>query len=478
MRRRSTPSSGKSRRASDRPRLAAIVLAAGEGTRMRSRRAKVLHEAAGRPLIEHVVRAARAAGADPICVVVGVQGGEIRTRLGAGYLYAEQPRRRGTADAVRRAVPLLRGFRGDVLLLCGDVPALPASALRRLVRRHRSRGAALTVLSAVLDDPTGYGRIVRDEAGCMTAIVEQRDAGARERAIHEVNSGTYCARWKALREALGRIRPDNAQGEYYLTDAVRLLLERGLPVEAVIHEPAWEAFGVNSRRQLADMHRLLNRRHLERLMARGVTVLDPATTWVHDTVRVGRDTVLHPGVVLEGATRIGTDCTIRSGSRLTDVVVGNGCTILEHTVAEESRIGAGSSVGPFARLRPGSVIGRGCKIGNFVETKKTRLGEASKASHLSYLGDATIGRGVNIGAGTITCNYDGEHKHPTRLGDGVFVGSDTQFVAPVTVGAGAYVAAGSVITEDVPPQALAIARSRQRNVAGWAARRRKRSERR
>ncbi|RMG47872.1 MAG: bifunctional UDP-N-acetylglucosamine diphosphorylase/glucosamine-1-phosphate N-acetyltransferase GlmU [Acidobacteria bacterium] len=477
MRRTPDRKASKSLRRSEPP-LAAVILAAGEGTRMRSRRAKVLHEAAGRPLVEHVLRAARGAGTDPVVVVVGVQADEVREKLGPGPRYVIQTERRGTADAVRRAGAALRGFGGDVLILCGDVPALPAAALRGLVRRHRSRKAALTVLTAVLDDPSGYGRILRGPDGAIRAIVEERDAGPAERAVSEINTGTYCARWPELRRVLRRITPDNAQGEFYLTDAVRILIDGGARVEAVVHEPAREALGVNSRAHLAEAHRILNERVLARLMRNGVTILDPATTWVHDTVRVGRDTVIHPGVALEGATRVGTDCVIRSGCRLTDVVVESGVELLEHTVAAESRIGAGSRVGPFAHLRPGSVIGRGCRVGNFVETKKASLGDGSKASHLSYLGDARIGREVNIGAGTITCNYDGVRKHRTELADRVFVGSDTQFVAPVRVGEGAYVAAGSTVTEDVPPRALAIARSRQRNIPGWVDRRRNEPEKR
>ncbi len=473
---------GTSPAPTDRP-LAAVILAAGEGTRMKSRRVKVLHEAAGRPLVEHVVRAAAATGASPIVIVIGVQAEAVRERLlasltasGDGAIaerlrFAQQPERRGTADAVARARGELAGFAGDLLVLCGDVPALPAEALARLLAEHRAARAALTVLSAELGDPTGYGRIVRDARGAFQAIVEQRDATPEQRAVREINTGTYAANWPLLDKAIDRITPDNAQGEYYLTDAVRLLLGDGERSIAVVHDHADETLGVNSRRQLADVHRALARRAAERLMDAGVTVLDPDSTWIDATVEVGPDTVIHPGVTLEGRTKIGAGCVIRAGARLTDVVVGDGATILDYTIAASSTVGPDCQVGPFAHLRPGTVLADHCKVGNFVETKKTKLGPGSKASHLSYLGDATIGSGVNVGAGTITCNYDGTHKHPTVLEDGVFIGSDTQLVAPVTVGKGAYVGAGTTVTKDVPGGALAISRTEQRNIEGWVERR-------
>ncbi|MBP7146689.1 MAG: bifunctional UDP-N-acetylglucosamine diphosphorylase/glucosamine-1-phosphate N-acetyltransferase GlmU [Acidobacteria bacterium] len=457
--------------------LAAVILAAGEGTRMKSRRAKVLHEIAGRPLVEHVAAAAAACGARPLVVVVGAGADEVRSRLsatGAGeILFVEQPQRLGTADAVRRAAPALGEFTGSALILCGDVPALPAEALRALAAAHAERGAALTVLTAELDDPSGYGRVVRGASGAVQAIVEHRDATPDQRAIREINTGTYCADWRRLLAAIEDIRPDNSQGEYYLTDAVRLMLARGWPVAAVIHPRPDEALGINSRRQLAQLARLMNRRILERWMDAGVTILDPETTWIHDTVEIGPDTVLHPGVTLEGATRIGRECVVRSGARLSGVTLGDGSEVLDHSVATDSEIGPHCKVGPFAHLRPGTRLGPDCKVGNFVETKKAVLGPGTKASHLSYLGDAQIGGGCNIGAGTITCNYDGERKNVTVLEDGVFIGSDTQLVAPVKVGRGAYVAAGSTIVEDVPPGALGIARGRQANIEGWVEKKKK-----
>ena len=445
---------------------------------MKSRTAKVLHEVAGRSMIGHVVANALGAGASPVVNVVGVQSDSVREHLaeafpGVDLRYAEQPERKGTGDAVARAKNALRGFSGDALILCGDVPALGKEALRALARRHRRSGAALTVLSAELPDPTGYGRVVRDAKGRIEAIVEHKDASEEVRAIREINTGTYCADWKALAAALREIKPDNAQGEYYLTDAVRLLLAKGKKVEAVVHPAPDECEGVNGRAQLAEVGLTMSRRKIAELQARGVTVIDPATTWIHESVKVGRDSVIYPGVQLEGSTAIGEGVVIHSGSRLRDVKVGARALVKDHTVAESAEIGKGTSVGPFAHLRPGTRLGEACKIGNFVETKKARFGKGSKASHLAYIGDAEVGKECNIGAGTITCNYDGVNKHLTELKDGVFIGSDTQLVAPVKVGKGSYVGAGTTLTKDVPPGALAISRTPEKILEGWVERKRR-----
>ena len=449
---------------------------------MKSETAKVLHRVAGRPMVEHVLIAARQAGADPSVVVVGVQGSQVQARLekfdeGGTVLFAEQKKRLGTGDAVMAARAALSRFRGDVLILCGDVPALPASALKTLVKEHRKSGAALTVLTAILDDPQGYGRIVRDGEGRIAAIVEHKDATTEQRRIAEINTGTYCADWKKLLAVLEEIRPNNAQGEYYLTDAVKLLIEKGARASAVVHGDHREAMGVNGRRHLALVGRVMREQVLGRLMDRGVTIIDPDSTFIDATVTVGRDTTIYPGVTLEGETRIGKHCVVHGGTRLRSVRVGNHTVILDGTIAVDSKIGAKCQVGPYCHLRPGTALGDECKVGNFVETKKCSLGKGAKASHLSYLGDAVIGRGVNIGAGTITCNYDGVNKHQTILEDGVFIGSDTQLVAPVTVGRGAYVGAGSTVTENVPNDALAITRVSQRNIEGWAERKRQRMAR-
>ncbi len=474
---RNVKESGNVKKSERRP-LVAVVMAAGEGKRMKSRLPKVLHEIAGRSLVEHVVRAGFKAGCDEVITVVGFGAGMVCTALegrlgGAALRFVEQTERRGTADAVGRARPLLESFDGDVLILSGDVPALPASALKKLVSRHRRRKAALTVLSARFDDPTGYGRILRDEAGRIREIVEQKDASDEQRAIDEINTGIYCAQWSSLATALAAIKPDNAQGELYLTDAVRLLLGAGERVEALLYDTPHEALGINSRQQLSSVGRRMNRNLLEQHMAAGVTVIDPETTWVHADVKIGQDTILHPGVTLEGATRIGRGCVVRSGSRLTDAIVGDEVTLLEHTIVIEAKIGRETKVGPFSHLRPGTVLGPECKVGNFVETKKAVFGRGTKASHLSYLGDAKLGKAVNVGAGTITCNYDGVNKNLTELGDGVFIGSDTQLIAPVKVGKGAYVGAGTTLTKEVPAGALALSRADQRVIEGWVERKKK-----
>ncbi len=459
--------------------LAAVILAAGEGTRMKSSLPKVLQKIAGRSLVEHVTRAAFAAGAEEAILVVGFGADEVEKELlrslpGAKLRFVRQTERLGTADAVLRATRRLSGFKGEVLILCGDVPALPSSALRSLLGRHRRTKAALSILTAELGDPAGYGRIVRGSRGEIREIVEHKDATKEQLALNEINTGTYCAHWPSLLRALRKIKPDNIQGEYYLTDAVRLLLAQDKKVSAVIHAAPEQALGINSRAQLSLVGRQMNRSLLEILMTKGVSIIDPDSTWVHAGVTIGRDTVIHPGVTLEGSTRIGKECVVRSGSRLTDVVVGNRVTLLEGTIAIESAIGHRTKVGPFAHLRPGTVLGLDCKVGNFVETKKAVFGTGSKASHLSYIGDASLGKSVNIGAGTICCNYDGVNKHRTELDDGVFIGSDTQLVAPVRVGKGSYVGAGTTLTHDVPAGALALSRAEQKIVEGWVARKKAR----
>jgi bifunctional UDP-N-acetylglucosamine pyrophosphorylase/glucosamine-1-phosphate N-acetyltransferase len=438
---------------------------------MKSRLAKVLHPVAGRPMIHHVLDAARAAGARRQIVVIGVQAEAVGEELAERreVVTVVQRQRRGTADAVRAAERRLREVSGDVLVLCGDVPLLGAETLRALVSRHRRSRAALTVLTARVSDPGGYGRILR-RGGRISEIVEEKDATPEQREVDEINSGTYLFRADLLRSAVRRIRPENAQKEYYLTDAVRLLLARGEKVATFEAPDPTEILGINDRSQLALVSRIFNQRVLRRLMREGVTLVDPLTTWVDSRAKVGPDTLIYPGVTIEGASVIGAGCRIHAGVRVADSSIEDGATVLDHCVLLSSRVGREAQVGPFAHLRPGSVLGARSKVGNFVETKKSVLGEGSKASHLTYLGDAEIGAGVNVGAGTITCNYDGEKKHPTRLGDGVFIGSGTQLVAPVTVGRGAYVGAGAAITKDVPPGALAVARARQVNIEGWVER--------
>ncbi len=449
-----------------------VVLAAGKGTRMKSELPKVLHQISGTPILEYVLRAADGLTPASVSVVVGHKADYLQSRLRdrAGLRFAVQQPQLGTAHAVMQTEPLLAGATGTMLLLSGDVPLLSTATLRALLTVHQAEGAAATVLTAVLERPYGYGRIVRSH-GQVARIVEERDASPAERAIREINAGVYAFDLEPLFPALRSIASQNAQGEYYLTDLVAIYRRRRLMVASETVADATEIRGINSRTELAEVGALVRQKKNEELMAAGVTLVDPATTYVDPDVIVGADTVIHPNVYLEGQTRIGAACEIHAGVRLVDATLGDRVTVLNYTVITDSVVGSEVRLGPFAHLRPGSRVAAAAHVGNFVELKKTVLGAGSKASHLTYLGDATIGEGVNIGAGTITCNYDGVHKHPTIVEDGAFIGSDSQLVAPVRIGKGAYVAAGSSIVEDVPAGSLGISRGRQANVDGWVQRR-------
>lgn len=453
--------------------LTAVILAAGKGTRMKSRRPKVLHEIAGRPMLHYVLDAAKGAGADRCLVVAGHGFDEVRRAVETEVLRQEP--QAGTAHALLQAEAALEGYRGELLVLCGDTPLLTGETLGALAAHHRRSGAAATVLTARLDDPTGYGRVIRDAAGNVCRIVEQKDATPYELAVNEVNTGIYCFAAPLVFDYLRRVTPDNAQGEYYLTDVVRLMAADGLRVASYTAPVADEILGINDRVQLARAGEILRRRILEKLMREGVTVIDPASTFVGAAVEIGRDTVIYPFTVIEGMTRIGEDCVVGPGARLADAVLGNGVAV-QYAVVVGSSLGDGCTVGPFAYVRPGCEIGPRVKIGDFVEVKKSRVGQESKIPHLTYVGDAEIGAGVNVGAGTITCNYDGVKKHRTVIGDGAFIGSNANLVAPVVIGPGAYIGAGSTITKDVPAGALGIARSRQLNIPDWVARRKKSTE--
>jgi bifunctional UDP-N-acetylglucosamine pyrophosphorylase/glucosamine-1-phosphate N-acetyltransferase len=451
-----------------------VVLAAGKGTRMKSRLPKVLHAAGGFPLIDYVVRTAQTVAPATITIVVGHEAGLVRATLKErpGLGFAVQEPQLGTGHALMQAEPFLARRTGTVLLLSGDVPLLRAGTLRALVDTHRQHRAAATVVTAVVEDPSGYGRIVRKE-GAISSIVEHRDASTAEREIREINSGIYAFDLARLFPALRQIGAQNAQGEYYLPDLVRIFRDRGDTVETLVVEDAKEVAGVNTRKELAEVTTALRNSKNEELMAAGVTIVDPAATWIGPDVSVGPDTVIHPGVFLEGRTRIGSECEIHSGVRVVDSEIGSRVTINNFCVIREARVADGARIGPFAHIRPETDVAADVHIGNFVELKKTRIGRGSKANHLAYLGDATIGERVNVGAGTITCNYDGVAKHPTVIEDGAFIGSDTQLIAPVRVGRGAYVAAGSSITEDVPAESLAIARGKQVNKQGWTKKRKR-----
>jgi bifunctional UDP-N-acetylglucosamine pyrophosphorylase/glucosamine-1-phosphate N-acetyltransferase len=449
--------------------VAAIVLAAGKGTRMKSGLAKVLHQAAGQPLIRYPVQAARQAGADPIVLVVGHQGDLVRDCFvtDTDVRFARQEEQLGTGHAVACASRELAGFRGTALILCGDTPLLRGETLAELLAFHHERSATVTVLTALLDDPTGYGRVVRDETGQLLRIVEQKDAAPHEREIREINSGIYCMDASFLSGNIGAIGNDNAQQEFYLTDLVATAVRQGLPCLAMAATDPDEVMGVNDRAQLAEAARLLRRRINRDLMLSGVTLTDPEQTYIDLGAVIGADTIIHPSARINGTTVIGRGCIIGSGVSITDCRIADNCHIKDGSVLEGSELHEEVSVGPMAHLRPGTLLRRQVRIGNFVETKKAVVGEGSKASHLTYLGDAEIGRDVNIGCGTITCNYDGVNKHRTVIGDGAFIGSDVQLVAPVTVGANALVAAGTTVTRDVPPDSLAIARTPQVNKEGW-----------
>jgi bifunctional UDP-N-acetylglucosamine pyrophosphorylase/glucosamine-1-phosphate N-acetyltransferase len=456
--------------------LTVLLLAAGQGTRLKSKTIKLLHPVAGQPMVTWVARATQALRPSRTVAVVGFQGERVQAALGGLCdAFAVQAEQRGTGHAVMQAAGALRGAPGPLLIVNGDLPSLRPATLSALVALHRKSKASLTLVTTDLDDPTGYGRIVRDAKGRLIRIVEHKDATAAERRIAEINCGIYCADSSVLIPLLKKISPNNAQGEYYLTDAVHALIAKGAAVVALKHADSEEVLGVNTRAELAAAGASLYARKAAELQEGGVTLLDPSRTWIDPRAKVGRDTVFYPDVLVEGDCVIGEDCLVRSGSRLAGVVLGRGVEVKDHCVLLDSRIGDNAQLGPFAHVRPGSIVEANAHVGNFVELKKTRLGKGSKASHLAYLGDADIGPGCNIGAGTITCNYDGVNKHPTTLGAGVFVGSDSQLVAPVTIGEGAYVAAGTTVTENVPAGALALSRVRQLNLEGWVARRKKKA---
>jgi bifunctional UDP-N-acetylglucosamine pyrophosphorylase / glucosamine-1-phosphate N-acetyltransferase len=448
--------------------LTAVILAAGEGKRMRSRQPKVLHPMCGRPLIAYPLRLARAL-ADRVVLVVGKQADDVRTAAGPDVRTVEQTERLGTGHAVLQAKADCGT--GTIVVLAADMPLLQQETMEALVTHHRATGAAATILTALVARPKGYGRIVR-LGGRVTGIVEDRDATDDQKKIAEINTSVYCFEASRLWSALEQVQPNNDQGEYYLTDAVAILARAGARIEAVTVPDEAEALGVNDRAQLAVAATIQRRRILDRLMLAGVTILDPVTTYIEDTVTIGPDTVIHPQVMIQGPTTIGSDCLIQSGCQISSCQLGDRIHLKPYCVMTESVVEDGAILGPFCHLRPKAHIGPSVHIGNFVELKKTRMGRGSKANHLAYLGDATIGENVNVGAGSITCNYDGYNKYETKIEDGAFIGTNTSLVAPLTVGEGAYVAAGSTITKDVPAGALAVERSTQLAKEGWATRRR------
>jgi bifunctional UDP-N-acetylglucosamine pyrophosphorylase/glucosamine-1-phosphate N-acetyltransferase len=448
-----------------------VILAAGKGTRMKSAQSKVLHRVAGQPMIEHVLACAARIQPRTVTLVVGHQAERLTAALAThrGLTLVVQEPQLGTAHALLTTEQALAGKTGILVLLSGDVPLLTADTLSRLVERHRASGAAATVITAVVDEPHGYGRIVRSGKE-ITRIVEEKDATPAERTIREVNSGIYAFSLDGLFDAVRSIAAHNAQREHYLPDLVEVLRRRGSIVETITVSNPDEIRGINSRSELAAVSGIVRNQKAAELMAAGVTIEDPATAYVDAGVTIGSDTILHPGVSIEGRSTIGSGCEIHSGVRIVDSQLGDRVTVLNHCVITSSSIADDVSVGPFAHLRPESDLRAKSKVGNFVELKKTVLGAGSKANHLTYLGNATIGEKVNIGAGTITCNYDGVSKSQTVIEDGAFVGSDSQLVAPVTIGKGAYVGSGSTVRENVPAGALAVSAGKQRNIDGWVER--------
>lgn len=460
---------------SDRRPTAVIVLAAGEGTRMKSNTPKVLHRIGGRSLVDHAIRAARGTLPDHLAVIVRHQRDRVATHVeevDPDVLIVDQDELAGTGRAVECGLEALpSGLTGTVLVTYGDVPLLTSETLVRLLEIHDETADAVTVITATIEHPTGYGRIVRGGDGSVEAIVEEKDCTDAQREIREVNSGIYAFDIGFLREALAEVGTVNAQGEKYLTDVVGISRRRGLGVHAHLIEDLWQTEGVNDKVQLSRLGGELNRRTVERAMRDGAIVIDPATTWIDADVTIGRDTVIHPGTQIHGASTIGSECTIGPDTSLKDVEVGDGASIVR-TQAELATIGDGAKVGPFSYLRPGTRLGARGKIGGFVETKNADIRDGAKVPHLTYCGDATIGEGANIGAGTIIANYDGVTKGHTNIGAHSFVGSNSVIVAPRTIGAGAYVAAGSAVVSDVGPGELAVTRAQQRNIPGWVARRR------
>ncbi len=452
-------------------RIAVAIMAAGKGTRLKSQLPKVLHEVGGKPLLEHVIRAAlRVVPAQDVFAIVGHEADRVRGAMKhTGVNFVLQAEQRGTGHALMVARPALSGY-DHVIVLSGDAPMMTAETIEKLRDFHLLEQAAMTLLSADLENPAGYGRVLRKRPGSaeVQAIVEEKSASASQKKIREINSGFYVFAVQDLYGNIGQLSTDNAHAEYYLTDMAQVLRKARRPVVAWKTANPSEVLGGNTRAELADIDQQMRLAKCRQLMADGVTIFYPATCVIDADVAIAPDTVIEPCVQLLGKTKIGSGCRVRSYCVILDSEIGDGVMVRPGCVMEDARISAGAIIGPYSHLRPGSEIGEGAHVGNFVETKKIRLGKGSKANHLTYLGDAEIGAGVNIGAGTITCNYDGVHKHKTVIDDGAFIGSDSTLVAPVRIGKGAYVGAGSCITDDVPEDSLAIGRGRQIVKEGWA----------
>lgn len=444
----------------------AVVLAAGQGTRMKSKLYKVLHPVCGKPMVAHVIDNISELGADRIVTIVGHGAEKVEASLGNQSEYVLQEEQLGTAHAVQQAERQLGSLDGTTIVVCGDTPLIRSETMGALIEHHRTSGAKATILTAIAENPTGYGRIIRGEDGQVLRNVEQKDATAEEQKVKEINTGTYCFDNRSLFEALKKVRNDNAQGEYYLPDVMGILQSEGAIVSAYATADFSETLGVNDRVVLAEAEQVMRRRIAEEHMRNGVTIINPESTYISADAKIGQDTILQPGTMIEGNSVIGESCTIGPNTQIINSVVGNDTTI-QSSVVTDSEIGMNVTVGPFAHIRPETSLGNDVRIGNFVEVKKTTIGNGSRAAHLSYIGDAKVGEDVNFGCGTITVNYDGKKKHLTTVEDQAFIGCNANLIAPVTVGKGAYVAAGTTVSNDVPSDALAVGRARQENKQGY-----------
>lgn len=446
--------------------LMAVILAAGEGKRMKSKKAKVVHEIFGMPLVEWVYKSIKNSGVDEVVVVVGHKAEEVKEKMGDKVLYAFQEKQMGTGHAVMQAQEYLDNKDGYVIVLCGDTPLISSENISNTINYHKENTNSATIITAELDNPGGYGRIVRGSDGSVKKIVEHKDASLEEREIKEINSGMYCFNIKDLTEALKELDNDNSQGEYYLTDTIEILMNKGKKVGAIKVPDSNEILGINDRAQLSEAGQIIKNRILKRHLENGVTIIDPASTFIDEDVEIGIDTVIYPSTIIEGKSKIGEDCIIGPGSRLVSAQISDRVEV-KNSVVLESSVDDDTKVGPFAYIRPGSSIGKKVKVGDFVEVKKSVIGNNTKISHLTYVGDAEIGSNVNLGCGVVVVNYDGQKKNKTIVGDNSFVGCNVNLISPVEVKNNAYVAAGSTITDEVPENSLAIARSKQVIKEGW-----------
>lgn len=443
-----------------------VILAAGMGTRMKSKMPKVLHKVCGKPLSKWVIDASKAAGADKVCAVVGHKAETVKEVLGDVCKFALQAEQKGTGHAVMQAIDVIKNSKGEVVILNGDTPLITAETINKAIEYHKNNGNQATVITAILDDATGYGRIVRDNDGSVLKIVEQKDASEEEKKINEVNSGMYVFDAQSLVYALDKITPNNAQGEYYLTDTLEILLSAGKKIGGYAISDNDEIRGINDRVQLNEAEKIMQKRINEYHMRNGVTMRNPESVYIEDGVEIGNDTEICQNVTIKSGTKIGSDCVIGSGSMLDRAVIHDGVDVLSSVILE-SEVDEGTHVGPFAYIRPNCHVGKEVKVGDFVELKNSNIDDGTKISHLTYIGDSDVGKRVNFGCGTVTCNYDGKKKYRTTIGDDCFVGCNTNFVSPINVGDGVYIAAGSTITEDIPENSLSIARARQVNKEGW-----------